>query len=69
MKTEPLLTRASITAAVAALLAVAASFGLDLSSSQTAAITSAAGILGPLALALWARRHVTPVSKDDDPQA
>lgn len=53
---EPLLTRAAITAAVAAVLSLAVSFGVNLTSTQQAGITAVALVVVPLAAAWWARR-------------
>lgn len=53
---EPLLSRATITAAVGAVLALAISFGVDLSDGQQTAITTVAVVAAPLIAAWWARR-------------
>lgn len=53
---EPLLTRAAITAVVAAALSLLASFGLDLTQGQQAAVTAVALVVVPLVAAWWARR-------------
>ena len=55
---EPLLTRGAIVATVSAVLGVAVAFGLHLSGVQREAILYATGIVGPLAVAALARRHV-----------
>ena len=60
---EPLVTRASVTAVAAAVVALAVSFGLDLTAAQQAAITAVVAAAAPLAAAWWARRHVTPTAK------
>lgn len=53
---EPLLSRAAITAAVAAALSLLVSFGVDLTPAQQAAVTAVALIVVPLLAAWWARR-------------
>jgi hypothetical protein len=55
---NPLLSRAVVTALVAAILALAVSFGVDLSDSQQAAITAVAVAAAPIVLGVWARRKV-----------
>lgn len=61
MKNEPLVTRASITALVAAVLALLVSFGVDLSNDQRTAILGIVGVVAPLAVALVTRHRVSPV--------
>jgi hypothetical protein len=56
--TEPLLPVAAITAGVSALLALGASFGLNLTDTQTGAITTAVVVLAPVVVALVGRRLV-----------
>lgn len=56
--TEPLLSRGAIVTVATALLGVLAAWGLPLSNTQQAAVLYAIGLVAPLALAWWARRHV-----------
>lgn len=56
--TEPLLSRASIVTVATALIGVLVAWGLPLDNTQQAAVLYAIGLLAPLALAWWARRHV-----------
>lgn len=62
MTREPLLTRASWVALVTAVIAVAVAFGLPLSDEQQKALIALAGVLSPIAAAVWARSQVTPVA-------
>lgn len=70
MNREPLLTRASWVALVTAVIAVAVAFGLPLTDEQQKALIALAGVLAPVAAAVWARGQVTPVAdpRDDDGQ-
>lgn len=61
--TEPAVTVASITAAVAAVLALLAAFGLPVSPEQQTAILGVVAVIGPLVVGVLARRFVVPVSK------
>lgn len=61
---EPLAIRAAVVAAVDALIHTAVSFGLDLSTEQTASLSTTVNLLSILAVVLWSRGKVTPV---DDP--
>lgn len=61
MNTEPVVTVASITAAVAAALALVVAFGLPLTEDQQKAILGAAAVLAPMVAAYFARKRVTPV--------
>ena len=70
MNREPLLTKASWVSLVTAVIAVAVAFGLPLSDEQQKALIALAGVLAPVAAAVWARGQVTPVAdpRDDDGQ-
>lgn len=70
MTREPLLTKASWTALVMAVIAVAVAFGLPLTDEQQKALIALAGVLAPVAAAVWARGQVTPVAdpRDNDGQ-
>lgn len=66
---EPLVSTATITAAVSAAIALLVAFGVDLTETQTTAILGVVAVLAPLVVIL-ARRWVTPNDKvvelDDD---
>jgi len=68
MSREPLLTKASWVTLVTAVIAVAVAFGLPLSDEQQKALIALAGVLAPVAAAVWARGQVTPVAdpRDED---
>lgn len=61
MKTEPLVTVATITAAAVALIAVLTNFGLDLTEGQEASLLGVVAVIAPLVVAALARPKVTPV--------
>lgn len=61
MKREPVLTAATLTAAVAAVIGLLVSFGLDVTQGQTEAILTAVGVVFPIVAGLLARSSVTPV--------
>jgi hypothetical protein len=61
MKNEPLVTVASLTAIVSAVIGLLVAFGVNLSDEQTAAILGIVAVLAPLAVAAFARGKVTPV--------
>lgn len=66
---EPLLTRAAIVSAVAAVVAVLATFGYHVDPQVQDALVQVLtllAIVGPIAAAYLARKHVTPVA---DPKA
>lgn len=56
---EPVITTASVTAAVSALIALLVAFGVDLSEAQTTAILGVVAVAAPLVV-IVARRWVTP---------
>lgn len=60
--TEPVLTTAGITAAVAAVIALLVAFGVELSEVQTTAILGVVAVIAPLVVIL-ARQWVTPNDK------
>lgn len=62
MNTEPVVTVASITAAVAAALTLVVSFGLPLTQEQQTAILGVAAVVAPLVAAYFQRKRVTPVA-------
>lgn len=61
MKREPVLTVASITALVSAIVALLVAFGLDLTGDQEKAILGVAAIVAPILVGLFSRPKVTPV--------
>lgn len=63
MNREPLVTVATITALVAAVLGLLVSFGIDLTKDQQNAILAVAAVVAPLVVAAFARGKVTPVGK------
>lgn len=56
-RTEPVLTTASITAAVSAVIALLVAFGVDLTEAQTTAILGVVAVAAPL-VTILARRYV-----------
>jgi hypothetical protein len=62
MKREPVLTVASITSLVAAVLSLLVAFGLQLNGDQQTAILGVAAIVAPIIVALFSRPRVTPVA-------
>ncbi len=63
MNTEPLVTVATLTAAVVALIGLAVEFGLNLSGDQQTAILAAVAVFAPLIVAAVARGRVTPTPR------
>lgn len=61
MKNEPLVTVATITAAITALLGLLVAFGVSLTGDQEKAILGVAAVAAPLLVAAFARSKVTPV--------
>ncbi|TCB97591.1 hypothetical protein E0H26_11785 [Micromonospora zingiberis] len=55
-QSEPVMSAATITAAVTAVIALLVAFGLELSEGQTAAILGVVAVVGPLVAGWWARR-------------
>jgi ABC-type spermidine/putrescine transport system permease subunit I len=62
-RNEPLLTVASITALVAALIAVGTAFGLSLTPDQQTAVLGLVAVVAPIVVGLVARRRVTPTER------
>lgn len=60
---EPLITVATVTAAVTAILALLTAFGIPLSEQQQTAILGVVAVAAPLAVGLLARSQVTPNAK------
>jgi len=66
---QPAAIVGTITAAVAALIALFVAFGVDLTADQQAAILSVAAVVAPLIAALFIRRQVwSPASHDREVQ-
>ncbi|HLR83959.1 MAG TPA: hypothetical protein VK059_03365 [Nocardioidaceae bacterium] len=63
MNREPVVSVASLTAAVSAVITLAVSFGLDLSGDQQKAILGVVAVVAPL-LVMVARRYVTPTGTE-----
>lgn len=66
---EPLLTRAAIVSAVAAVVAILGTFGFHVAPQLQDGIVqliTLAAILGPIVAAYLARAHVTPVASPQD---
>lgn len=61
MNREPVFTVATITSAVAAVVALVVAFGVPLTEDQQTAILSLAAVVAPLIAAYFARKRVTPV--------
>jgi len=64
MKREPAITVGTISAAVAAVLALLVAFGIPVTDDQQTAILGVVAALGPIVTGLIVRRKVTPTSKD-----
>lgn len=62
MNNEPLITVASVTAGVAALIAVLIAFGVPLTPDQQTAILGFVAVAAPVIVAWIARRFVSPTS-------
>ena len=60
MSSEPLVTVASITAGVAAIIALLVSFGIPVTPEQQTAILGVVAVVAPVVVALVARGRVTP---------
>ena len=63
MKTEPLVSIGSITAAATALIALLVAFGAPLTEEQQIAILGVVAVAAPIAVAIAARPRVTPNGK------
>ena len=63
MKNEPLVTVATITALVGAVIGLLVAFGVPLTSDQQTAILGVTTVAAPLVVALFVRSRVTPVDK------
>lgn len=63
MSREPLVSLASVTAFVSAVITVVVAFGVELSQEQTAGILGLVAVLAPAVVAIFTRSRVTPVTK------
>jgi hypothetical protein len=61
MTREPLVTAATITALVTALIGLLVAFGVDLTDDQQTAVLGVVAVVAPLVVALFTRSKVTPV--------
>lgn len=61
-ETQPVITSATITSLVTALLVLLVSFGLPITEDQRNAIISVVAIVAPLAVIWWAQRKTTPLA-------
>lgn len=62
MEREPVITSATITGAVAAVLALVVAFGLSITSEQETAILGVTAVVAPLVVGVLSRPKVTPVA-------
>lgn len=62
MNKEPAVVIGTVTAAVASIIALLVSFGVDLSQGQQVAILGVIAGVGPLAVALITRSKVVPIA-------
>lgn len=65
MRPQPVLNRAAVVAVVGLVVAILRQAGVIVSPEVADLAVEAVAILGPLAVAWWSQRHVTPV---DDPR-
>lgn len=66
MTNEPLVTIGMIAAVVASFIALLRAFGVPISDDQQAAINQFLIAAGPIAVAIIARRYVTPLANPKD---
>ena len=66
MERQPVVNRAFIVAAVGLTAAALAKAGVVVPKDVATNIVEVAAVLAPIALAYWARRHVTPVKDPRD---
>ena len=64
MKNEPAITVGSVSAAVAAILALLVAFGVPLDDAQQKAILGVVAAAGPIVAALITRNFVSPATKN-----
>ena len=63
---QPVVNRAFVVAAVALVVAVLAKAGVVVPKDVAGNLVEVAAVLAPIAVAYWARRHVTPVKDPRD---
>lgn len=63
MQREPLVTVASVTGIVTAVVAALVAFGVSLTEQQQGAILGLAAVAAPFVVAYFARKRVTPTAK------
>ncbi|MBT0771827.1 hypothetical protein KIH74_22995 [Kineosporia sp. J2-2] len=66
MTREPLITRAGLTSAVTAVIALLTAYGLDITDDQQAAILGIIAVAAPLIVAVTSRMLVTPIADPRD---
>ena len=66
MERQPVVNRAFIVAAVALVVAALGKAGVVVPRDVAGNLVEVAAVLAPLAVASWARRHVTPVKDPRD---
>lgn len=62
MNREPIITIASLTAGVTAIIGLLVAFGIDVSKDQQVAILAVVAVVAPFVVPLFGRSKVTPVS-------
>lgn len=65
MKREPLVNRASVVAAVTAVVGLLVAFGVPISAEEKAAVIGLVAVVAPIVVAAITRHKVTPT---DDPR-
>lgn len=66
MERQPVVNRAFIVATVGLLVAALGKAGVVVPEDVAANLVEVAAVLAPIAVAYWARRHVTPVKDPRD---
>ena len=66
MRKEPAITVGTISAAVAAVLALLVSFGIPVTEDQQTAILGVVAALGPIVTGLIVRKKVSPAGRSRD---
>lgn len=66
MDREPIITVATITAIVSAIIASMVAFGVSFTEDQTTAVMGIVAVLSPFVVAFIARQFTTPVTKEGD---
>lgn len=63
---QPVVTRAFVVAAISLIVAALGQAGVVVPKDVADQLTEVLAVLAPLAVAYWARRHVTPVADPRD---